>query len=516
MNSAIHAKTEPRCLKDILPLFLNLQRRKEWETLALGVALVGSVTALLIATLWIPLPFQINFAEGPLLDAAAGIAHGSPAYPLPTTPPYNINPYGPVPYYMIAMLVKVFGVEFTAPRVLSMASAIACAGIITLLIRRLGGTLLVSVVFGALFLTMPAAQKWLPVLRVDMIGLTFSLIGIYFVLRFDRWSLSLIPFVAAFFSKSTFVAAPAACFLYLLLTRGLNESLKYLASLVALIGGVFFIIQTNTGGWFWFDTVLSSQIHSFSITNAVKWMLGEFRDCWVYLIFVALAIWIHRSELLRGTLTFPTIYLATSFVVMFARGKVGADTNYFFEWEAALCWCAGIAYGLLLRSEPKVVPTWIRLAAPAMLAAHVIFIVAWVNLHRQLPLYHSLSGCRDAYQYVQNHHGNRILSDNLGAVVLAGKASGVSEPFLWARQVAQGGWSSAEMVAMIRAQQFDLILLNPYAIRVSFDPKSDLSRWPDPVIEAIEKNYSLTRTFVCVDAELAYERKDKTGGEPPT
>jgi len=69
---------------------------------------------------------------------------------------------------------------------------------------------------------------------------------------------------------------------------------------------------------------------------------------------------------------------------------------------------------------------------------------------------------------------------------------------------------------MIRAQQFDLILLNPYAIRVSFDPKSDLSRWPDPVIEAIEKNYSLTRTFVCVDAELAYERKDKTGGEPPT
>jgi Dolichyl-phosphate-mannose-protein mannosyltransferase len=486
----------------------DIQRHKDWENLAFGAVLVSCATALLMAVLWIPLPFQLNFAEGPLLGAAAAIAHGSPAYPSPTTPPYNINPYGPIPYYVIAMVVKVFGVEFTAPRVVSMASAIACAGIIALLIRRVGGTVLVSVVFGALFLTMPSAQRWLAVLRVDMIGLAFSLSGIYLVLRFNRWSLSLVPFAAAFICKFSFVAAPAACFLHLLLTRGLGESLKYLGSLLALLVIAFLIIQTNTGGWFWFDTVLSSSIHSFSITSAVRRILGEFRDCWVLLIFVALAIWIDRNELLRGILRLPAFYFATSLVVMFARGKAGADSNYFLEWEAALCWCTGMAYSLLTRSESKAFPIWGRFAAPVLLAAQVFFIVAWVNLHRQLPLYQSLTGCRDAYHFVQNYPGDRILTDNVGATVLAGKTPGVSEPFLWARLVIQGGWSSKEMVELIRTQQFDLILLNRLST-AAFDAESDLSRWPDPVIEAIETNYNATRSFACVDAEVAYERKQR-------
>ena len=68
----------------------------------------------------------------------------------------------------------------------------------------------------------------------------------------------------------------------------------------------------------------------------------------------------------------------------------------------------------------------------------------------------------------------------------------------------QGGWSGAEMLEMIRTRHFDLILRTA-RIPAAFNP--ELSRWPDPVIEAIEKNYSPTRSFVCIDAELAYERK---------
>src|ERR1700730_6605668 len=119
-------------LRSNLTGFLNRQRPKGWETLAFGVVLLSCLAVLLIAALWIPLPFQLNFAEGPLLGEAARIAKGSPAYPSATTPPYVINPYGPVAYFMIAMLVKMFGVGFTAPRVLVMASAIGCAVVIAL------------------------------------------------------------------------------------------------------------------------------------------------------------------------------------------------------------------------------------------------------------------------------------------------------------------------------------------------------------------------------------------------
>jgi hypothetical protein len=112
-----------------------------------------------------------------------------------------------------------------------------------------------------------------------------------------------------------------------------------------------------------------------------------------------------------------------------------------------------------------------------------------VSLHRQLPSYRSLSGCRDAYQYVKNYPGDRILSENVGAMVLAGKTPGVLEPFLWSRLVVQGGWSGAEMLEMIRARHFDL-MLRMVDIPAAFDP--EFSRWPNPVIEAIEKNYSPT------------------------
>ena len=69
------------------------------------------------------------------------------------------------------------------------------------------------------------------------------------------------------------------------------------------------------------------------------------------------------------------------------------------------------------------------------------------------------------------------------------------------------------MVEEIRTQQFDLILLNPGS-GATFDPGSDLNRWPDPVLEEIERNYSPTHKFVCVDAELTYGRKSTDNDKP--
>jgi hypothetical protein len=58
---------------------------------------------------------------------------------------------------------------------------------------------------------------------------------------------------------------------------------------------------------------------------------------------------------------------------------------------------------------------------------------------------------------------------------------------------------------MIRSRQFDLILLNGEAVQTAFDPQQ--GRWSPSSIEAIEKNYKVARSFVCVDANVAYEPK---------
>jgi hypothetical protein len=68
--------------QNYLTAFFDRQRQKEWEAAAFGVVLLGCLTAVLIAVFLIPLPCQLNFAGGPLLGAAAELAHGSPCLPV--------------------------------------------------------------------------------------------------------------------------------------------------------------------------------------------------------------------------------------------------------------------------------------------------------------------------------------------------------------------------------------------------------------------------------------------------
>ena len=483
--------------------FLNRQRPEKWESPAFGAVLLGCGTALVIAALWIHLPYEINFAEGAVLGEAARIAHGLPAYPPATPAPYIINPYGPVAYYTFAMVVRIFGVSFTAPRVLVLLLAIGCATLIGVLIRSRGGTRTVSFIFGALFVAMPAAQKWLSVVRVDWIGVALALIGIYLFLRFERWYLPVIPFVAAIFCKFTILAAPTAVFLYLLSRRETKKALQFLACCVGLAGGMLLLLQARTGGWFWFHTVVVNRTHPFSIGTALWWIFKELRDCSLVLLLVALVLWMGRSERLRKALSFPAIYLGTTFLTLLFVGKVGADTNYYLEFEAAVCWCGGIGYSFL-REKAKV-SNWAKIAAATLLATAALVNVGFVSLHRHLPLYRSVSGCREAYQYVREQPGDQILAENGGAVILAGKTPGVWEAFMWARQVLQGGWSDAEVVEKIRERKYDLIVVKPPRTPGKVDARE--GRWTEPVLKAVTENYHITRRFVCEDANVAYERK---------
>ena len=179
----------------------------------------------------------------------------------------------------------------------------------------------------------------------------------------------------------------------------------------------------RSGGWFWFDTILSTRNHHFLIRTAVLSVAKELVYCFLLLLLVALAVWIGWSRSLWSILRFPAIYFIVSFLLMFLRGKAGADSNYFLEWEAALCLCAGVSYGFV--GTQQHVPAIARLALPTLLASFVLISVGWVTLNRLLPFYTSVSDCGQAYRYVKAHPGDQILSENVGAAVLAGKPPGV-------------------------------------------------------------------------------------------
>jgi hypothetical protein len=447
-------------------------------------------------------PYQVDYGEGFVLDMLARIARGLSLYPPATQPPYVINPYGPVGYYVLAPIVKLFGVGFTAPRVVVFAAGICCASAVALLVRQSCGSLSIGMAFGALYLTKPVVQYWLPRLRMDFIALAMSFAGLVIFAKRNRWYFSIPLFVAAFYCKSLFVAAPAACFLCVVIERNWRLLLKFSGSWIALTGLVFLVLQRVTGGWFVFDTVWSSASHPFRASVALDSLLHECRSNFLLIALALLppVLRLARTDRARPLkiVSLPLLYFWLSFAAIVASGKMGATDNYFLEWEAVLCVCAGIGYRDLIEAARDWSPA-ARWAVPGILA-----LVALSGFQR-LPVdnLRRFSGCSGAYQYVEQHASDRMLSENIGAVVLAGKEPVVLEPFEWTREVLGAGWSDAAIVSSIESRQIDLVVLN----RPADQPDDPLYRWPHEVSEAIQENYAVSGTFQCTDANVIYTPK---------
>jgi hypothetical protein len=461
------------------------------EILFLLAAALGCLVTLVGAVLAVPLPYALDFAEGPLLGGSVRVAHGLSPYPPATELPYVINPYGPLPYYIAGLCVKLFGVSFTAPRILVIISGIWCAALIALLVHHWGGEPHVSLGFGLLYLSRQVMTDWLPLFRVDLIGLALSLTGLYLFAKPRRWYLSIPFFVAALFCKFLLLSAPLACFLYSVFRKETRKASWFAASSLALGGMAFLWVQRETHGWFAFDTVWTQALHPYSLRDALNRAHGELITNY-FLVVLALALVYYLRS--RPELSLPFIYLGLSFLTLLARGKLGAFTNYSLEWTAALCCCAGLAYSSL--RTPSAIRNFVSTLMPGALALMVV-----VNLHRPDPD-KGHTECRQAYQYVKDYPGRRILSENPGALVIAGKPSVVMEPFLWTQLIVHGGWPDTEIVDLIRSRQIDLVVLGSNVKDLS--NRSVQDRWPKSVADAVEQNYRLVHTFNCTDANFVY------------
>jgi nucleotide-binding universal stress UspA family protein len=214
-------------------------------------------------------------------------------------------------------------------------------------------------------------------------------------------------------------------------------------------------------------------------------------DYFLVVLGLALAYFL-RS---RPEVSLALTYLMLSFLTCFTAGKMGANTNYLLEWQAAICLCAGVGYQFVRAQSDR--GSLVYALLPATLSA---ILVTSLRPPRPDPIMDS--GCRQAYEYVMNYPGQRILSENPGAAVVAGKSSQVFEPFLWTREVVNEGWPDTEIVNLIRSRKIDLIVLGSPA-----KSRASQVRWSNSVAEAIEENYRPVQMFACKDARFVYQPK---------
>jgi hypothetical protein len=113
-----------------------------------------------------------------------------------------------------------------------------------------------------------------------------------------------------------------------------------------------------------------------------------------------------------------------------------------------------------------------------------------------------LAECDKTYGYVSHSLSKRILSENLGPLLVAGKPVSVSDPFVYGQSVAHGKWPDREIELLINEKYFDLIVMgdDPTTARLR---GSDI--WPDSLLNAIGQNYRGVGRFTCRDAGVILE-----------
>jgi hypothetical protein len=467
----------------------TLLEASEW--IFASVVALGCLTSLKNVWGLVSLPYQLNFAEGVDLSGALRVLQGQTLYPPSHAFPVIIYQYGPVYYYVAAWLLKWFGVAFAPLRLLTMVSALAVAGLVALLLHHLTASWKLALSFGFLFLTISLVQDWLPLARVDMPGVALSLAGLYLYSRFGaRWYLSIPFFLGAIFCKYTLVAAPSACFLDLLFRKRMKQAAGFAGCMALLSGMAFLGLARMTGSGFAFDT-LASHTDPFTFGRALHFFqLAVFQYPFLFVLGIGLAL----RDLLKKVATLPSLYLTLSTLTLISAGKFGSDSNHMLEWTAILCLCAGLSYHALRQEAAG--------ATALLLVPGVLTLMVIANL-RPPWFYPDTAGCPNAYAYVKQLPGRRILSENVGAVVMAGKPVQLSDPFVWIWLVRRGGWSDAELQTRVRARAFDAIVLHS-PINAQRD-LGDTGRWSPPVLDALQQNYQPTWAFACQDAGVVYE-----------
>jgi hypothetical protein len=175
-------------------------------------------------------PYDLDYGEGIVWQQMINIAAGGGYAPIGVFPAIVYH-YPPVYHLVVSALVWICGSDgLTTGRMVSLLSTLASIGLVVRLAfaamplhhpRRV--RMLAALFAGGCVASSPTIVYWASLMRVDMLASMLSLAGLALTLgsttRPMRIALAALCFVLAIYTKQTSIAAPAAAFVTLWLTR---------------------------------------------------------------------------------------------------------------------------------------------------------------------------------------------------------------------------------------------------------------------------------------------------------
>lgn len=488
-----------------------------WVLLAIYLAL----------TLWLGFaglvyPYQLDYGEGIVLWFAQQMAGGHSIYKGLTGLPYASSNYPPAAMLLSALLMPIFGQGYVSGRLLNFAAALIVAALIYRVVRAETGARSLGALAALFFIGSPYVYHWVPLFRVDLLGLAFAFGGIYVVWTWERrqqtiyFLLFTFCFLLALYTKQTLFAAPAAAFLTLW-PRDRRLAIAFALALGGVGGGIYLAMDAATGGAFTFGLITSNA--TFFLPEQLFNLLTNFAVTFPILLMFAAWGLINRFKARQvGVLEW---YVVISFAGLLMAGRTGAWENYFFEALAAVCVMAVRSWKLEVRSWKSNSPTTdfelrtlnFQLVLPLLLLLQIILM--WHDPRIAANLIAEDTAADQQLAELLARTPGTIISEDMGALASSGKNVDYYT-FQYSSLARSGQWDQNWELNGLRDGAFPLVILE----RGTREDVDHYRRFTREFVSALDRYYARVQTLgkyeVYAPAPLQHLQSAEFGDELAT
>lgn len=377
-------------------------------------------------------PFELEWIEGAYVDQIRWVLDGNFPYVFPSLE-FIPTSKTPLFFYLSAIIMKLIGVGFFAPRLLSILATLGCFTLLYLSVHQMTNQRTAGLIAAGIFAaTYRFTGAWMDLAKTDSLFLFLTLAAFLVGARNKRpWGLVIsgVLFVLAFFTKQ--LALPIILFTGIIsLVTTFGRSWPQWLSMGVIGTAVFLGLESISSGWFSFYTIDTSLQHA-RVGDIWHFLKQLIASMWPALLITGLfcaQVVIDTKKDVRNWnpttwqyIGFAAALIATSWGIHL---KTWTYDNGYMPAALGLALLAGLGYGRVnqtsgLKLQITNPPRLVISLTLALLAVQYTLLL--YNPLAQLPSKNNYNQANQFVEYVRNLRGEVWVFNHGFFNYLAGK-----------------------------------------------------------------------------------------------
>jgi len=402
-------------------------------------------------------PYDLDATESYVIVPTMRMLNGGTLYnDIHTSLQFSVVKYPPLFYMLNYFTMLVFGENLFSARILVLSATLLVGIFVFLIVRKITKDWKLSLFSALLFFSSYVTFQMATQVRVDMLALLLSTIGIYFFLDYKKGKnmlLSILFFILSVFANQSFVAAPISAFLYLLLNDKKNVAKFLILFLVpsAILG---LLINVLTDGQFFLHVVYYTKG---LIDLSLMTLFLRLRESILFLIIGLFYLTKKRKDILL-------FWFIISLVVLLIKlSREGSWINYLLEMTTVV----PILTALILKQTRDKLDYYFIIALVVLQL--VIFmsydgrILSYMFSPKSFTPLVNWEADRKIHSYIENTEKN-VLCEHAGYLIANGKQP---TPEIWSTYELQttGVISADDVFDYFKSQNYTTVI---YLKRLSY------------------------------------------------